>query len=94
MGDDPQQLRPADPEPDGDLVEALRELLEMAKSGELLGFALAGELTGREVVVAYSVANADEARLLGAIERLRVKMALRWGLPELDRLYARPEDLE
>ncbi len=67
---------PADQETNPALVRFLEALLARAKSGELLGVAVVGTLTGREFTTGYSViaGTDDRVRLLGAFEFLKARL--------------------
>lgn len=63
----------AKPNVDDRVVQLLRSLLARAEAGELRGFALAGEMTGREVVTS-TAGDFDVFRVLGALDILKARM--------------------
>lgn len=70
-------LREAERKPDPGLVRRLEELLEQAKTGELVGFAIATHLRGDATSTAYVVSGGGNlAYLLVALEHLRLRMLL------------------
>lgn len=56
-----RKLRDINEEPDEEVVEELKKVLEMAKSGRLRSFALAANLTGHATYTSYVTSDLQEA---------------------------------
>ena len=75
------QLRPVEPEVVGVAVEVLEDMLARAKSGELTGFVLCGEMTGGEVLTVEAGDFAPLA-MVGQLEFAKARvMAIRLEKP-------------
>jgi hypothetical protein len=61
------------PAADARVVAYLRKLLERAEAGELLAIAVAGELTGREVITGVAGEH-DLFRILGALDMIHTRI--------------------
>ena len=68
------ELRVANADPAPGLVELLERMLADARSGELREIAVAGRLTGDEVVTYYGGENMDLFRIIGAMRLLEHRL--------------------
>lgn len=66
-------LSPAPTEAQPQVIEMLENLLARARTGEVLSFAVACELTGREVMTGHSE-PASVFALIGAVEHLKQRL--------------------
>jgi hypothetical protein len=71
--DDAPALAEVKPAADDRVVAYLRTLLERAEAGELLAVAIAGELTGREVITGVAGEH-DMFRILGALDMMKSRI--------------------